>query len=67
MTNDNVGALVDEVYGAGCTLQAGELGEGIVQAVVLHPAGVPLMIITARSEVLAFNAVAAALEVLKAG
>ena len=57
--------LAMETYGEGVTLEVNQLGNGIAQLVVLHPAGVPLLVVTARSGESAKRAAEAAMSVVK--
>lgn len=65
MSKELVEQLAQAVYGEGVSVQTGEVAEGIVQAAVLHPAGIPFVLVTARTSEVALAATAAALEVVR--
>lgn len=65
VTLKDVEALAKSVYGEGVEVGVGAAGESVFQSVVIHPAGVPLVLVTARTEAAALNGMNAALEAVK--
>ena len=67
MTRESVERLAQEVYGPEVNVLSQALNPELVQVAVVHSKGIPLVLVTAKTEESGAVALVAALNALKAG
>jgi len=62
MSQEKSTALAQKLFGPEVTVATQELGQNAVQAGVIHPTGIPLIMVLASDEAIAFEGMEAAME-----